>query len=138
MSYATIEPGYGDLTINQGQGFQPLTSRTKANIGDSVMVGPGGTATVVYDDGCKVRVQPGAVATIAPLSPYASGSYAADLGLPAPAAPPETYVEGNSAWLGVGVGLLAAGGLGVAHLARQRGQRHHQHTGNHQHTDHPS
>lgn len=40
------------------------------------MVGPGGAATVVYDDGCKVDVQPGAVATVAPLSPCASGSNA--------------------------------------------------------------
>jgi hypothetical protein len=40
------------------------------------MVGPGGAATVVYGDGCKVDVQPGAVTTIAPLSPCASGSNA--------------------------------------------------------------
>jgi hypothetical protein len=75
---ATIEPGQGSLTINQGQGFQPVDSRVDANVGDSVMVAPGGTATVVYDDGCKVDVQPGAVTTIAPLSPCASGSYAQD------------------------------------------------------------
>jgi hypothetical protein len=42
------------------------------------MVAPGGTATVVYDDGCKVAVQPGSVTTIAPLSPCASGSSAQD------------------------------------------------------------
>jgi hypothetical protein len=35
---AIVEPGYGDLTINQGQGFKPVTSRSNANIGDSVMV----------------------------------------------------------------------------------------------------
>jgi len=75
---ATIEPGQGALSVNQGQGFQPINSRVDANVGDSVMVGPGGTATVVYDDGCKVDVQPGAVATIAPLSPCASGSNAED------------------------------------------------------------
>jgi hypothetical protein len=75
---ATVEPGYGDLTINHGQGFKPLTSRTSASVGDSVMVGPGGAATIVYDDGCKVNVQPGAVTTIAPLSPRASGSNAQD------------------------------------------------------------
>ncbi len=40
------------------------------------MVGPGGAAMVVYEDGCRVTVQPGAVATIAPISPCASGSYA--------------------------------------------------------------
>lgn len=75
---ATVEPGQGSLTINQGQGFQPVNSRIDANVGDSVMVAPGGSATVVYDDGCKVPVQPGAVTTIAPISPCASGSYAQD------------------------------------------------------------
>jgi len=75
---ATIEPGQGGFTLNQGQGFQPINSRVNANAGDSVMVGPGGSATIVYDDGCQVPVQPGAVATIAPLSPCASGSSAQD------------------------------------------------------------
>src|SRR5260370_29148186 len=56
---AIVEPSYGDLTINQGQGFKPVASRSNANIGDSVMVSPGGSATLTYDDGCKVNVQPG-------------------------------------------------------------------------------
>ncbi len=73
-----IELGHGDLSINQGQGFKPINSRVEANVGDSIMVGPGGAGTVVYGDGCKVDVQPGAVTTIAPLSPCASGSYAQD------------------------------------------------------------
>jgi hypothetical protein len=84
---ATIEPGFGDVTVNQGQGFKPVSNRANANLGDSVMVGPAGSATIVYDDGCKVPVQPGAVATIAPLSPCASGSYAADMALKAPPPP---------------------------------------------------
>src|ERR1700734_2668864 len=73
---ATLEPGQGNLSINQGQGFKPVNNRIDANVGDSVMVAPGGTATVVYDDGCQVSVGAGAVTTIAPLSPCASGSYA--------------------------------------------------------------
>ncbi len=75
---ATVEPGQGTLSIDQGQGFQPVKSRIDANVGDSVMVGPGGGARIVYDDGCTVKVQPGAVTTIAPLSPCTSGSYAQD------------------------------------------------------------
>jgi hypothetical protein len=71
-----IEPGQGELSINHGQGFKPIKSQVSAKVGDAVMVGPGGAATVVYDDGCKVTVQPGAVTTIAPLSPCASGSNA--------------------------------------------------------------
>lgn len=110
---AMIEPGFGELTINQGQGFTPVTSRTSANIGDSVMVGAAGNATIVYDDGCRVPVQPGAVATIAPLSPCASGSYAADMALKAPPPAVETtpggFAEFNPAfwavWLG-GVGFI--------------------------------
>ena len=73
-----IEPGQGDLLINQGHGFKPVKKQINAKVGDSVMVRPGGTATVVYDDGCRVNVQPGAVATIAPVSPCASGSNAQD------------------------------------------------------------
>jgi hypothetical protein len=94
---ATVEPAQGNLSINQGQGFQPVNSRLDANVGDSVMVAPGGAATVVYDDGCKVDVQPGAVTTIAPLSPCASGSYADD----------------SSNWGGLIIGGAAAGALGL-------------------------
>jgi hypothetical protein len=93
---ATVEPAQGNLSINQGQGFQPVDGRVDAKVGDSVMVAPGGAATVVYDDGCKVDVQPGAVATIAPLSPCASGSYAQD----------------GPDWGGVILGGAAAGLLG--------------------------
>jgi hypothetical protein len=75
---ATIEPVQGNLQLNRGQGFQPVNSRVDANVGDTVVVGPGGAAAVTYSDGCKVSVQPGAVTTIAPLSPCASGSMADD------------------------------------------------------------
>jgi hypothetical protein len=75
---ATIEPVQGNLSLNQGQGFQPVNGRVNANVGDTVVVGPGGAAAVTYSDGCKVSVQPGAVTTIAPLSPCASGSMADD------------------------------------------------------------
>ncbi len=96
---ASLQPGQGDLTINQGQGFQPVNARVDANVGDSVMVGPGGAATVVYDDGCKVAVQPGAITTISPLSPCASGSYAAD--------------DVNWGAVALGMGAAALVGVGV-------------------------
>jgi hypothetical protein len=96
---AIVEPGIGDLTINNGQGFKPVSSRVNANVGDSIMVGPGGSATLVYEDGCKVDVRPGAVTTIAPLSPCASGSSA----------------QNNDDWVGAAVAAAAAAaGLGIA------------------------
>jgi hypothetical protein len=71
-----IQAGQGDLSVNQGQGFQKVNGRIDANVGDSLMVSPDGSATVSYPDGCQVSVQPGAVTTIAPLSPCAAGSFA--------------------------------------------------------------
>jgi hypothetical protein len=94
---ASLQPGQGDLSINQGKGFQAVNNRVDANVGDSVMVGPGGSATVVYDDGCKVDVQPGSVATIAPISPCASGSNAD---------------SSDSNWGAIAMGVVALGFIG--------------------------
>lgn len=77
VSWATtITPIQGQVSINQGQGFQPINGLVEAKAGDSIMVSPGGSATVAYADGCNVKLQPGAVMIIAPLSPCASGSNA--------------------------------------------------------------
>ena len=113
---AIVEPGYGDLTINQGQGFKSVTSHTNANVGDSVMVGPGGSATVVYEDGCKVTVQPGAVTTIMPLSPCASGSNAQSNYYPnCKTGPNGQPYDCGPDWPAIAIAaVLFGGGLGVA------------------------
>jgi len=101
-SAATVEPGTGNLWINRGQGFKPVSAPVNSKAGDSIMVGPGGNATVVYDDGCKVPVQPSVVTTIAPLSPCAAGSNAqAD------------NTDSTSVWgtAALGVGVAAVGGF---------------------------
>lgn len=104
---ATIEPGQGSFSINQGQGFQPVNSRVDANVGDSVMVGANGTATVVYGDGCTVNVQPGAVTTINAISPCASGSYGQNQNCD-----PNTQNCGTD-WGAIGLGLAALTLVGV-------------------------
>jgi hypothetical protein len=95
---ATLEPVRGDLWINHGKGFEKvLASKIEAKVGDSVMVDPDGIAKVTYADGCQANVKPGAVMTIAKLSPCASGSLAADLEAPVykaqPAAAPPALCE---------------------------------------------
>lgn len=77
-SAATVEPVQGQLSVNDGRGFESVSRRTVVKVGDSVMVSPDGAAVVAYPDGCKVDVKPGTVMTIAPLSPCASGSFAQD------------------------------------------------------------
>jgi len=112
---ASLQPGQGSLVINQGQGFQPVNTRIDANVGDSVMVSPGGSATVTYDDGCSVNVEPGSVATIAPISPCAAGSYAAT------SDDNTNYVVGGligaAALTGIAVGAYAASTSGNTNLS---------------------
>jgi hypothetical protein len=123
---AILEPGLGDLTINQRAGFKPVTSRVNAKVGDSVMVGPGGAATVVYEDGCKVNVRPGSVVNVAPLSPCAAGSYAADMAVKAPPpveSPVAAPVWGWSNWLFAGLAVATGVVIGVgASKQSQSGQ----------------
>jgi hypothetical protein len=73
---ATVQPLHGQISVNQGQGFHQIDGAADLKAGDSVIVSPGGTATVSYPDGCNIGLQPGAVMVIAALSPCASGSYA--------------------------------------------------------------
>jgi hypothetical protein len=118
---AVVESGYGDLTINQGQGFKPVASGTNANVGDAVMVGPGGSATVVYDDGCKINVRPGAVTTIAPLSPCASGSNAQNYNNCPIGSDGRPHCEDDWGWA-IGAGLLAIGlGVGIYEATKSKG-----------------
>jgi hypothetical protein len=114
---ATVEPVQGQLSVNHGQGFVKVDGRIDANVGDAVMVSPNGSAVVSYPDGCKIDVQPGAVMTIAPISPCASGSYAAELPVTAPvaapvAAPVDPYL------VVAGAGVLAAIGVGIYEVTR--------------------
>ena len=117
---ATLEPVQGDLWINHGKGFEKVNSRMEAKVGDSVMVNPGGIAKVTYSDGCQANVKPGAVMTIARLSPCASGSFAADLTPVYKAAPAEApaAVAPFVWWPWV---ALAGAGAGAGYLISQGG-----------------
>jgi len=103
---ATIEPVQGKLYVNTGQGFLPVNGRINAHAGDAAFVDPGGIAMVVYPDGCKVTVQPGAVTTITPSSPC-TNPYDPNN----PFAQDNPLFNNNAALLGAAG--LAAAGLGV-------------------------
>ena len=74
---ATVDPSHGVVLINRGKGFNQIKRPVKVKVGNSVMVGPGGSAVIAYNDGCTVKVEPGTVKTVASLSPCASDSSAA-------------------------------------------------------------
>jgi hypothetical protein len=100
---ALIEPVQGNCYISHGQGFQPVKGEIDAGPGDTVMVSAGGMAEIVYSEGCKVEVVPGAVTTIAAASPCGPPSQQ----VVAPPPPDDGWAIGTTA-------ALAAAGLGVA------------------------
>jgi hypothetical protein len=70
---AAVTPIVGPLQVNTGSGFHWVSGTAQVAAGGSVMVGPGGKADILYSDGCRTPVTPGAVAVVAPVSPCAQG-----------------------------------------------------------------
>jgi hypothetical protein len=66
---ATVNATQGQVLVNQGQGYQQVAGSAEIGPGATVVVNPGGSAQIVYPDGCAVTVDPGSVYTIAPQSP---------------------------------------------------------------------
>ena len=64
-------------------------------VGDSVIASPGGSAKIVYDDGCTEEVKPGDIATVKPASPCNPGAYVA------PSHPARPYIIGAAVVGGV-------------------------------------
>ena len=60
----TVESIQGRVAINRGVGFQPLTATTAGKSGDRVMASPNSSAEIVYDNGCREKVEPGQVVMI--------------------------------------------------------------------------
>jgi hypothetical protein len=106
---ALIEPVQGNCYISHGQGFQPVKGEVNAGPGDTVMVTSGGMAEIVYSEGCKIDVVPGAVMTIAAASPCGPPSQPVVQGPP----PDDGWAIGTTA-------ALATAALGVAIYAIEK------------------
>src|ERR1700674_5206975 len=70
---ATLISIQGPVQINSGAGFHQVSGAAQVRPGTSIMVGPGGSAEVLYSDGCRMPAGPGSVVTVAPISPCAQG-----------------------------------------------------------------
>jgi hypothetical protein len=99
---ATVTPIEGRLQVNTGSGYHAVSGTTEVKPGASVMVGAGGKAEILYTDGCRTPVTPGAVAVVAPVSPCAQGQ----------AYP--GYNNYDDRWIGYGVLAVAGAAVGCA------------------------
>jgi len=105
LAAATVTPLGGQVLINRGQGYQPVTGPIEANPGDSLMVPAGGAATVLYPDGCSANVRPGDVVSIGTVSPCVNPYTQQD--------PTPTQHTDFPTWAALGLGVAAAAGVGV-------------------------
>jgi hypothetical protein len=99
---ATVNATQGQVLLNLGQGYKQVTGSSEAGPGAIVVANPGGSAQVVYSDGCSITVTPGMVYTIAPQSPCGSGGPGFGGGF-----------EMNTTTM-VALGAIAGGGIAAA------------------------
>jgi hypothetical protein len=70
---ASLVSIYGGVRANSGSGFHQVGDGAQVASGTSVMAAPGGSAEILYSDGCRIPVRPGVVEVVAPISPCALG-----------------------------------------------------------------
>jgi hypothetical protein len=101
---ATVNATQGQVLLNLGQGYKQVIGSSEAAPGAIVVANPGGSAQIVYSDGCSITVTPGMVYTIAPQSPCGSGSGGPSFG---------GGFEMNTTTM-VALGAIAGGGIAAA------------------------
>lgn len=93
---ATLTPIQGQVLLNTGGGYKPVTTSVTVKAGDSILVNPDGLAQLSYDDCATYEIKPGDVVYVAEKETIPCGAGAID---------------------GAGLGGLGANGLVVGGLA---------------------
>ena len=109
---ATLE-ATGQVSVNRGSGFLPVSGAAQVSPGDRVMVGPGASAQIVYDGGCREVIAAGSVG-------YVKGASLKD----GPVCAASTSAAHAATGSGIGgftagqvVGAVAVVGVGAASIA---------------------
>jgi hypothetical protein len=70
----TVRATGGQVLINRGEGYKMVAGSVHGGPGDTIVANPGGSAQIVYPDGCVVDVLPGSVAVINAQSPCSASN----------------------------------------------------------------
>jgi hypothetical protein len=104
---AVVADVQGAVQVNRGDGYQKAGNGTGVGPGDRVRTGDG-SAAIVYENGCAVKVHPHRLVTVLPSPPRCvTGALAAESSLKDPPSglPTEAVVLG---------GLVIGGGIALA------------------------
>lgn len=64
LEAATVSDISGNVSVNQGDGFRAVQAPIIVSPGDVIMASPGGSASIVYDNGCVEAVAAGQTAVV--------------------------------------------------------------------------
>jgi len=110
---ATLVDIRGEVLVNTGSGFVAANGPTAIAPGHQVFIRPGGSAQIVFGDGCKVPVAHERVVQIGASSPCSSGTQQQQQGASTGAASGPGVV-GAAEVGGVSSSTLVVGGLAIA------------------------
>jgi len=68
-AHAATLTASGPVSVNRGNGFQPVSGTVTVNAGDRVLVGNGGSASISYDTSCVTSVAPNRMAVVRAVAP---------------------------------------------------------------------
>src|SRR5690349_15151415 len=70
---ATLSNINGNVSVNQGKEFVPAQSGMRLNPGDRIMVPAKGSASITFDDACRLDLAEGRIVTVPEKSACAGG-----------------------------------------------------------------
>ena len=97
----------GAVSVNYGSGFQPAPPGSPLSPGDRVRTG-NGSADIVYDNGCSVRLGPQQAVVVFSAPPPCNGGGLKDGVAVEPAGPSAPLILGGLVVVGGAVGLAVA------------------------------
>lgn len=68
-AHAATLSASGPVSVNRGNGFQPVSGTVTVNPGDRVLVGNGGSASISYTASCVTSVAPNRMAVVRAAAP---------------------------------------------------------------------
>ena len=104
----TLSNVEGSVSVNRGDGFQPASIGAPLSSGDRVRAGAGGSANIVYENGCSTRVAPSQVAVVLATPPSCQGASLKDGPVVAPAGFSSETLLAGALVVGAGVGIAVA------------------------------
>ena len=109
-SAATVQDVQGTVLVNRGSGFQSTSGNDSVAPGDRIMARQGGSAQIVYDNGCRVKVEEGRVVVVKPEPPC---------GAPVEADAGGVFGGGATPFVVGGIAIVGGGALayGLSHAA---------------------